>query len=146
MNLKKCMSAAMACAIVATMSVGSFTAASPSYALITAYAESTSEGAFVSSAFDLTKATIYAYDDTKLEEEQDTFSMNGVTYYNGIVFSGYGTNTCEASLNVENVSKVTFNLGHVDGQNSCDGTLTIYRDDIAYQNISLTQMMATETI
>ena len=58
------------------------------------------------------------------------FNMNGRTYYQGIIFN---TSTIESysavSFNVENLSKLSWTIGHVDGEENSKATMKVYIDD-----------------
>lgn len=68
----------------------------------------------------------------------DSFNMNGRTYYEGIVFEGsYSGYNSGASVNVENVDKFSFTLGHVDGTGTSAANLNVYLDDELIDKIAL---------
>ncbi|WP_294754221.1 dockerin type I domain-containing protein [uncultured Ruminococcus sp.] len=58
------------------------------------------------------------------------FNMNGRTYYQGIIFNTSVIDSYSSvSFNVENLSKLSWTLGHVDGEENSKATMKVYIDD-----------------
>lgn len=84
---------------------------------------------FLNSGYDKSSGTTI-YDGS---DEHNYFQMNGRNYYQGITFDNY--NSC-VSFNVENFSKISFDLGHVDKSGLYDFTLQIYRDGNLFREVN----------
>jgi len=84
---------------------------------------------FLNSGYDMSDGTTI-YDGS---DEHNYFQMNGRNYYQGITFDNY--NSC-VSFNVENFSKISFDLGHVDKSGLYDFTLQIYRDGNLFREVN----------
>ena len=78
----------------------------------------------------------------------DTFQMNGRTYYQGLVFSGgasyNSTNTSRICFNTENVSTFSCTMGHLDNYTRDSATVSVYLDDVLYEEFKLTSNMPLE--
>ena len=58
------------------------------------------------------------------------FNMNGRTYYQGIIFNTSVIDSYSAvSFNVENLSKLSWTIGHVDGEENSKAAMKVYIDD-----------------
>ena len=58
------------------------------------------------------------------------FNMNGRTYYQGVIFNTSIIDSYSAvSFNVENLSKLSWTIGHVDGEENSKATMKVYIDD-----------------
>ncbi|MBR1507164.1 MAG: S-layer homology domain-containing protein [Eubacterium sp.] len=73
-------------------------------------------------------------------------NMNGRTYYDGLVFSGYYTNNCTASFNVQDINKISFTMGHVDDRAGSNAEIEIYLDDKFYDSYELKQHMKLQNV
>lgn len=89
---------------------------------------------FLNSGYDASGITLYDG-----SNEYNYFQMNGRNYYQGIKFDRYNVNQVTyhpyISFNVENYSKISFDLGHVDNTELTDFTLSVYRDGNWYRDI-----------
>ncbi|MCI7804344.1 MAG: dockerin type I repeat-containing protein [Oscillospiraceae bacterium] len=84
---------------------------------------------FLNSGYDFSDGTTI-YDGS---DEHNYFQMSGRRYYQGMTFDNY--NSC-VSFDVENYSKISFDLGHVDNSGLYDFTLSIYRDGNLYREVN----------
>lgn len=78
------------------------------------------------------------YDSTK----KLGFKMNGRTYYYGIE----GTGEAAFSLNTDNISSLSFDLGHVDGSEKGSCEYNVYYDDELRDTIKCTFNMPIKTV
>ena len=83
------------------------------------------------------------------KSQATTFRMNRRTYYQGIMFSGGSyyntTNTSRVCFNTENIDKFSCVLGHLDNSTRKSATVSVYLDDILYEEFELTGNMVPET-
>lgn len=80
---------------------------------------------FMKSGFGTVRADIYTG-----TTNNPAFKISGRSYYQGIVFTGdYSSDDSQISYNVENVNKISFTLGHVDGSGRNSATVKIYKDN-----------------
>lgn len=137
MNLKKIAVCALACSVM----VGALPAFSVSVpeAIITADAAESSSDEFVASGINASNAKKYAH-----SSEDGTFSMNGRTYMQGIVFTGqysYSKSTAEIGFNVENIKEISCTWGHVDNSSTNGAVVSVYLDDVLTEKIPLNATM-----
>ncbi|SFX96449.1 dockerin type I domain-containing protein [Ruminococcus sp. XPD3002] len=63
-------------------------------------------------------------------DKSESFSMAGRSYYQGIVLKGsFSSTVSNEAFNVENVSKVSFDLGQIDNNGQNEATLNVYVDE-----------------
>ncbi len=105
--------------------------------LTTAFAAGNAE-AFLESSTDSKNMTVY--DGTV---STHNFSMNGRTYYQGLVFDSKNKQSY-AQFNVENIDTLSFTIGHVDNTPLYGATLTIELDGSGKDEIELSSVMNTE--
>lgn len=81
--------------------------------------------------------------------KETSFQMNGRTFYQGITFHGgstyNNTNTSEVTLNVENVKSFECTIGHIDNTTLDSAVLTVYKDNVKYEEVNLTFNMPLKT-
>ena len=88
---------------------------------------------FLEAGYDYMKYTVYDG-----SNENTNFNMNGRTYYQGFTLLGTDYQNTYVSFNVENVSKISFDLGHVDDQGGdASSTIKVYRDGVWWQDIEI---------
>ena len=93
--------------------------------------------AFIDSGFNKTNVTKYTG-----SSKADSFNVNGRTYYQGLAFKyTYSTDIPTVTYNVENIDKMSFNIGRVDNSGAQNGILYIYRDNEEYDAIPLKAYM-----
>lgn len=104
---------------------------------VTVSAASTKLEDFIQSATDLKHTTLYT------SSGNDSFKMNGRTYYQGLLFRGENghQNISEVSFNTENLSTISFTMGHVDNTDSATATISVYLDDKKEDEFNLTADM-----
>lgn len=69
-----------------------------------------------------------------------SFNMNGRSYHQGIIVGdGSYSEGAAFSLNVENIDKITCDLGHVDNTNSSEAVLSVFLDGKKSRQIKLSQ-------
>lgn len=87
--------------------------------------------------------SIYDNYRTIVYDGQDTssfFSMNGRSYYQGIVLgNGSYLENSAFSLNVENLKSISFELGHIDNSENASTDISIYIDNELTDKITLSQ-------
>lgn len=128
----KNISRAVACLLAVGLAVPYTFPTMPKVQNSTVFAASAAEE-FISSAADITRCTLYT-------SSEDSFNMNGRTYYQGIVFGdGSYKDNAELSFNVENISTLKFSLGHVDNTNSSSAEFSIYLDGVLEDKFTLSQ-------
>jgi len=88
---------------------------------------------FMNAGYDYMKYTVYSDAD-----DNTSFNMNGRTYNQGFTLIGNDYQNTYVSFNVENVSKISFDLGHVDDQGGdASSTIKVYRDGKWWQDITI---------
>ncbi len=87
---------------------------------------------FVSAVYDKRRSSVFDGTSAAL-----SFNMNGRTYYHGVVL-GNGTydEGSGFSMNVENLKKLSFTIGHVDGSGLRSSDIMIYVDEKPYDKIT----------
>ena len=79
------------------------------------------------------------------KSQATTFSINGDTYNQGIAFDNIyysSSNSSRIYYNTENLSEISFLIGHIDGSAEKDAEFYIYLDDVLYDTITLTSAMS----
>ena len=136
MKMKKFAAAAMAFAIVSASApvIGEVT---PNFTITASAAETTYVDVLPSlKTLSATNATAYT------NEKTATFNMSGRTYYQGIVLGkSYSSMNSEITFDVENISKLSWVNGHVDGAKRNDAKLKIYLDDNLEDSVQLSWSM-----
>ncbi|WP_024860732.1 NPCBM/NEW2 domain-containing protein [Ruminococcus flavefaciens] len=93
--------------------------------------------AFIDSGFNNTNVTKYTG-----SSKANSYNVNGRTYYQGLTFKyQYSTDIPTLTYNVENIDKLSFNIGRVDNSGAQNGVLYIYRDNEEYDAIPLKAYM-----
>ena len=73
-------------------------------------------------------------------EKTKSFNVNSDTYYQGITFKN-SDRYSYAKFNTENLSNISFKIGHVDGTTSANSTMTIVVDNKEFDVLTLTADM-----
>lgn len=73
-------------------------------------------------------------------EKTKSFNVNNETYYQGITFKN-SDRYSYAKFNTENLSNISFKIGHVDGTTSANSTMTIVVDNKEFDVLTLTADM-----
>lgn len=108
------------------------------------WAENDNLESFLDSAADTDFFT--AYDGTN---EQDSFSVNGVQYFQGFTLyndTPYMEQTCSGTFDVSDFSTIQISSGHIDETELQNGTLQIYLDDELTQEVNLCYQNAPQVL
>lgn len=88
---------------------------------------------FIDSGFNNTRITKYTG-----SSKGNKYNVNGRTYYQGIAFNASSINTYGTiTYNVENIDKISFDLGRIANAGNYNATLYIYRDNVEYTSIEM---------
>ncbi len=82
---------------------------------------------------------------TVYNDGESTFNMNGRTYRQGVVMGdGSYNDNAEIVFDVNDISTVSFSLGHVDNSSSNSAEFQIYLDDVVMDIFTLSQNELTK--
>ncbi len=119
---------------MANISVDSVKAATP--AVVPEY--ETAED-FIRGNYNGVRTTVLDDSDSPNAVDRKQFNMNGKTYYQGIILGdGEWQNGSEVSFNVENLSSISFDFGHIDNSDTKKSTISIYLDNIMKDEFEVT--------
>lgn len=88
------------------------------------------------SGFDKSYVTTYLGNN-----KSESFNMSGRTFYEGVSLKGQYYTDSTITFNVENISAISWKLGHIDGADRENGELNIYIDNEKYETYPLTWTM-----
>lgn len=138
MKINRITAAVMAGALV--LSTGSFIMPNAGESsIITAYADDTAAGTMLSGASGISYAKVYT------SNAAESFNINGRTYYQGITFTASSSSyTSSVVLDVKDISKLSWTMGHIDNASTSSATLKIYLDGVLKDSIQLESTMLAE--
>ena len=87
----------------------------------------------ITSAYNLHQGTKYFGD-----SDAASFNVNGRSYYEGIVFTSYTSDTKgTATFNTENCNKLSFSVGKLDNANANKAVLHVYYDNVEKEKVEI---------